>query len=242
MFGQLEEDVDGIADADWEVADAKYDETLLASWLPSDARSAVPPIILDRVVGVPLEEDAGTTVASGPADATVAGQQDQMDADVEAAKQARYISAFEPTVTDLNTNEEVPAEVTALLQQLENLDNAAQRSVAAEVESAVEGGASLIHDVGRARILEICRDVRERCKRLDRPGLETQLQKDMASAARGTTWWQTVDGAEELAHLVVPRAKVPLSLWDWQVWSQARPTLWRYGDAGNLYPARDTNP
>ena len=60
-------------------ADAKYDETLLASWLPSDARSAVPPIILDRVVGVPLEEDAGTTVASGSADATVAGQQDRMD-------------------------------------------------------------------------------------------------------------------------------------------------------------------
>ena len=42
-------------------------------------------------------------------------------------------------------------------------------------------------------------------------------------------------------HLVVPRAKVPLSLWDWRVWSQARPTLWRYGDAGNLYPARDTD-
>ena len=54
-------------------------------------------------------------------------------------------------------------------------------------------------------------------------------------------WWQRSSENDELAHLVVPRGKVPLFLWDWQVWYQARPTLWRYGDAGNLYPGRQTD-
>ena len=35
--------------------------------------------------------------------------------------------------------------------------------------------------------------------------------------------------------LQVPRGRKPLSLWDWRVWPQAKPHLWRYGDAGNLY-------
>ena len=41
--------------------------------------------------------------------------------------------------------------------------------------------------------------------------------------------------------LRVPRGRKPLSLWDWKIWSQARPTLWRYGDACNLYPHRETD-
>ena len=35
--------------------------------------------------------------------------------------------------------------------------------------------------------------------------------------------------------LEVPRGRRPLSLWDWKVWPQAKPHLWRYGDASNLY-------
>ena len=35
--------------------------------------------------------------------------------------------------------------------------------------------------------------------------------------------------------LQVPRGRKPLSLWDWRVWPQAKPHLWRYGDASNLY-------
>jgi len=57
-------------------------------------------------------------------------------------------------------------EVTALLQQLEELETSAARSLAAEVESAVEGGACLVDDVGRARILAICEQVRSSCQRL----------------------------------------------------------------------------
>ena len=55
--------------------------------------------------------------------------------------------------------------------QLEELDQAAQRSVAAEVESALEGrlgeAACLVDEAGRARILEICEKVRRSCARLD---------------------------------------------------------------------------
>ena len=36
-------------------------------------------------------------------------------------------------------------------------------------------------------------------------------------------------------HLAVARGKKPLSLWDWKIWTMARPRLWRYGDAGNLF-------
>ena len=214
---------------------------MVTSWQKADGLPTVPPIIFDKVVGVPTEEQAGTTIASGPADATAAGEEDRVDADVEAAKQARYISAFEPNISDLNGDGEGAAEVTALLQQLETLNETAQRSVAAEVESAVEGGACLIDDVGRAKVLEICRDVRESCRRLDLPSTQAKLQKELRDAAMGTAWWQRKPDDEELPHLVVPRGKAPLSLWDWQAWSQALPTLWRYGDAGNLYPDRETD-
>ncbi|CAE7526468.1 unnamed protein product, partial [Symbiodinium sp. CCMP2456] len=45
---------------------------------------------------------------------------------------------------------------------------------------------------------------------------------------------------EQAAHLLVAREKQPLSLWDWKIWVMAKPRLWRYGDAGNLFE-RDTN-
>ena len=35
--------------------------------------------------------------------------------------------------------------------------------------------------------------------------------------------------------LAVARGKKPLSLWGWKIWTMARPRLWRYGDAGNLF-------
>ncbi|CAE7026696.1 unnamed protein product [Symbiodinium sp. CCMP2592] len=44
----------------------------------------------------------------------------------------------------------------------------------------------------------------------------------------------------QAAHLLVARGKQPLSLWDWKIWTMAKPRLWRYGDAGNLFE-RDTN-
>ena len=120
-----------------------YDEHLISSWVQEPALESVPQPILDAVVAVAMDSP-GKIVADGPGDATASGEQDCLDADVEAAKQARYISAFEPQVADLNEKSSATAEVVALIQQLENLDRTAQRSVAAEVESAIEGGACLI--------------------------------------------------------------------------------------------------
>ena len=47
------------------------------------------------------------------------------------------------------------------------------------------------------------------------------------------------DGSMPL--LQVPRGRKPLSLWDWKVWPQAKPHLWRYGGANNLYYDEDLN-
>ena len=116
----------------------------------------VPDIILDRVVAVQVEGDAGTVMSSGPADATAAGEAERLDADVEVSRQARYISAFEPQVGDLNeADSSGTLEVTALLHQLQQLEQAAQRSVAAETETALESGASLPDEAGRERILAL---------------------------------------------------------------------------------------
>ena len=170
--------------------EAQYDEQLVASWVPDNATPTVPKIILDTVLAVPLGDDPGTVVASGPAEATVAGEQDRTDAEVEAAKQARFISAFEPQKSDLNEQDSGTAEVVALLNQLESLDRAAKRSVAAEVESSIEAGACLVDDLGRARILEICRSVREQCRRFDMPETKAKLQREMQQAVLGAASWE----------------------------------------------------
>ena len=115
---------------------------------------------MDKVVAVPIEGDAGTVINSGPADATAAGDAERMDADVEASRQARYISAFETHVGDLNEAESSGTlEGTALINQLEQLEQAAQRSVAAETETALESGAALPDEAGRERILALCQDL-----------------------------------------------------------------------------------
>ena len=215
--------------------EAIYDEQLLSSWVPDPAVDTVPPPILDAVVAIEAVKDPGRVVASGPADATVDGEQDRLDADVDAAKQARYISAFEPQVADLNERSSATSEVVALLNQLEDLDAATQRSVASEVESAIEGGACLTDDVGRTRILNICHEVREKCERLAPSEKQQKLEKEMQQAALGTATWQKKVDGNGIPLLQVPRGKVPLSLWDWKVWSQARPALWRYGDCCNFY-------
>ena len=115
-------------------AEKEYRRILVASWVPDPNVPVVAPVITDAVVAVPLEDSSGQVVAEGPGDATASGEMDRMDADIAAAREARYIAAFEPE--DLNKQNSGAMEVTALVQQLEELDQAAQRSVAAEVESA----------------------------------------------------------------------------------------------------------
>jgi hypothetical protein len=233
-------------------ADKKYRHDLVASWVPDPNTPTVPSVITDAIVAVPLEESPGKVVADGPGEATASGEADRMDADVAAAREARYIAAFEPEVQDLNGGNRGSMEVAALMQQLEELDQAAQRSVAAEVESALESGlgeaACLGDEAGRTRILEICNKVRKSCARLDDSERKHKLQLELQKTATGQQEWQassSVDNSSSssgtIAHLQQPRSSAPLSYWDWRIWTMARPTLWRFGDAANLYPDRETS-
>ena len=250
----------------------EYRADLVASWVPDATVPTVPPVILNSVVAVPLADDAGTVVSSGPGDATAAGEEERLDADVEASRQARYISAFETQVADLNeSTTSGTMEVVSLINQLQELEQAAQRSVAAEMETAIEANPDLIDDAGRERILKLCQDVRRRCQRLSSADMRAKLEWELQQAAVGSPTFLHDDSAApdaanglssgapaddtppansapqepratdgSLALLEVPRARAPLSLWDWTIWTQARPTLWRYGDATNLYPHRQT--
>ena len=212
----------------------------------------MPQAILDCVVAVPVQETAGKVLASGPGDATVAGQQENEDLDTDAAKQSRYISAFSPEDIPGAQESSASLEVSSLMEQLEELDKTAQRSVAAEVESAIEGGACLVDDAGRERILELCKEIRNRAAKLSHPDKIHKLQAELQKTALGKQDWQKSGpkdfpddsppipplGPSTLPRLEVPRSATPLSLFDWRIWSQARPGLWRYGDAGNLDPKR----
>ena len=124
-------------------------------------------------------------VASGPADATASGEAEKQDAELEAARQARYISAFEEHVRDLNGQEDDGTlEVVALINQLEALEKAAEKSVAAELETMLEAGQCTLRDtVGRERILEMCKEIRRGCQRLDTPAMLAKLQHGFAEAA-----------------------------------------------------------
>ena len=190
---------------------------LLSFWVPYLAVDTVPPPIFDAVVAVQIVKDPRHVVASEPADATVDGGQDRLEPDVDVAKQRLYISVFEPQVVDLNERNSATSEIVALLDQLEDLDATAQRSVASEVESAIEGGVCLTADVGRTRILNICRDAREECQRLDASETRNKLEKEMQQVVLGSAKWQR------------------------EVWSQARPSFWDYSDCCNLFLDRTTD-
>ena len=72
----------------------------------------------------------------------------------------------------------------------EELDQAAQRSVVAEVESAIEGGACLLDEAGRERALALCSKVRQTARKLARDEHLQQLQRS-SQKARGAPSAQT---------------------------------------------------
>ena len=102
-----------------------YDADLVAKWCPDANTPEVPPILVDTVVSIPLEGEPGRVVASGPADATVAGEADAADAYVEEAKQARYISAFDPDGIPGANHSSATLDVAALMTALEHVGTAA---------------------------------------------------------------------------------------------------------------------
>ena len=176
----------------------KYREDIVARWCPDKGVPTVPSMMLDNVVAVPpdAEEDGPEVVperivASGPGDATAAGAADLEDADVAAAKEAQFISAFNPE--DIPGAKETAGvlEVASLQSQLEEIAEATRRSVAAEVESAIEGGACHIDDAGRERILEQCRALRKSAEKLSQPQRQHRIQAELQKAALGLKSWQT---------------------------------------------------
>ena len=217
-------------------AEATYDGDLVASWCSGSSAGVVPPPILDSAVSVPIDEEGpGLVVAEGPADATAVGQVERDDADVEGLKQQRYISAFDPHSIPGDSSNEQSAQITALVHQLQQLDHLSQRSVAAEAEAALESGVLLPEnedEAGRQRILDICNDVRARARRLSREENQRKLESELQRAAIG----------EPVPQLDVHRGTRPFSLWDPCAWTQARPTLWPYGDAANGDPKRNAKP
>ena len=89
--------------------------------------------------------------------------------------------------------------------------------------------------------------VRRSCARLDDAEKKGRLQLELQKTATGQQGWQApnpTDAASSssgtMPHLRQPRGSTPLSYWDWRIWAMARPTLWRFGDAANLYPDRET--
>ena len=242
-----------------------YQADVVARWCPDKAVPVVPPLIVDRVIAVEPDaadddnrrDPAGRVLFSGPGDATAAGEAERADADVEAAKQAQFISAFSPDDIPGMSQSAACMEVAALENQLNEVENATKRSIAAEAESLIEGGAGLVDEAGQARILEICQKVRKSAEKLALPDRLYKIQDELRKASMGLKNWQMddaskgldplqQDGAEAqpkvLAELACPTDRTPLSLWDWRIWTQARPTLWAYGDAGNLDPRREDAP
>jgi hypothetical protein len=221
--------------------EAEYKSELVASWCANASTPTVPPPILDSVVAVPVEATGDVVVARGPAEATAAGTEEAEDADARTCQESRYVSALnEEDIPGLSASAGV-LEIASLMGQLEELDATAQRSVAKETEYALESGAALVDEAGRERILELCRAVRKGAKRLVASQRQRRLQTQLARAALGQESWQQGASARApvLPHLEVPRGTVPLSFFDWRIWAQARPTLWRYGDGGHLDPKRD---
>ena len=276
-------------------AGPQLDQEVLTRWCPDPAVSVVPPPVLERVVTVHMQGGVGSIVQQGPAESTEQAEAARNDADAYSSAENRYISALEPEVHDFNTESEGTQEVVALLEQLRELENAAARSVATEMESAAQEESTLIDHLGRKRILALCDEIRQQSQRLSSDEKRAQIEKELQDAVMGTSRWlhqqpQTSatsnteqpleagsctateaahSGLEDVAatcssrpatspsastspptntaapegklpHLYVARGKKLLSLWDWKIWTMVKPKLWRYGDACNLYPERET--
>ena len=96
----------------------------------------------------------------------------------------------------------------------------------------------------RERILELRRQMGARCGRLDAGAIRMELLHGFVEAVATQTQPFDDRDASGLSGGGVPMLQVlggrtPLHLWDWRVWPQATPQLWRYGNAVDLYKDDD---
>ena len=116
------------------------------------------------------------------------------------------------------------------------------------MEARLGDGACLVDHAGRERILELCEKIQKKCAKLSAAEKQEQLQQELQKTATGQQEWQmappdalaAASSSGTVPHLVQPRGATPVSYWDWRIWTMARPHLWRFGDAANLYPDRET--
>lgn len=94
---------------------------------------------------------------------------------------------------------------------------------------------TLLDHLGRRSILDSC-------QKLSGGRLRAKLETELRDAMMGRSHWFLRDeengggdAGDGMRHLHMARGKKPLSLFDWKIWTMAKPRLWRYGDAGNLF-------
>ena len=219
---------------------AEINRELLTEWL-QDSEEAVPPVVLDCVVTVPVGEDGpGIMRQEGPAQAT---------ADHCLVQQDETVFALESQVKDFNEDKtDVSSKIVSLLEKIDELEAAGARSVSVELATLMGEDTTLVDHLGRQRILQLCDEVQETCRKLSAADARRKLELELRDAVMGTSRWflpsetsgedpvqEDADTGYAAKHLFVARGKKPLSLFDWKIWSMAKPKLWRYGDAGNLF-------
>ena len=219
---------------------AEINRELLTEWL-QDAEEAVPPVVLDCVVTVPVGEDGpGMMRQEGPADATAEHVQVQQD---------ETVFAMESEVKDFNEEKtDVSSKIVSLLEKIDELESAGARSVSVELATLMGEDTTLVDHLGRQRILQLCDEVQETCRKLSAADARRKLELELRDAVMGRSRWllpsetsneepveEDADSGRAAKHLLVARGKKPLSLFDWKIWTMAKPKLWRYGDAGNLF-------
>jgi hypothetical protein len=193
------------------------------------------------VVTVPVGEDGpGIMRQEGPADATAEHVQVQQD---------ETVFALESEVKDFNEeNTDVNTKIVSLLEKIDELESAGARSVSVELATLMGEDTTLVDHLGRQRILQLCDEVQETCRKLSAPDARRKLEMELRDAVMGKSRWllpsetsneepvqEDADSGRAAKHLLVARGKKPLSLFDWKIWTMAKPKLWRYGDAGNLF-------
>ena len=212
---------------------------LLTEWM-AGAEELVPPVVLDCVVSVPVgEEGPGIMRQEGPAQAT--------DGHIKG-NQEETVFAMEPEAKDYNEEQtEVGAKVAMLLEKLDELEAAGARSVSVEVATRMGEDTTLVDHVGRKRILDLVDDIQDTCRKLSTDEARTKLEKELSYAVMGKSSWLLPDAhdqqghdaaAEASKHLLVARGKKLLSLFDWKIWTMAKPRLWRFGDAAFIWSGR----
>ena len=90
--------------------------------------------------------------------------------------------------------------------------------------------------------------MQETCRKLSAADARRKLELELRDAVMGRSRWllpsetsneepveEDADSGRAAKHLLVARGKKPLSLFDWKIWTMAKPKLWRYGDVGNLF-------